>query len=193
MELTNATRMVAGYTMGTDPSAREHIVVVVKGTFRLPRHATARSPPRRRAGAARDGRHLHGRARLLRAGPRGRLPAPQAPLRHPPQRHRLRPGRPPGTPRARRREGRRLVQGHRRGRRPRLAPGGRDTRPLRPRAVRHHAAHLRPRLRRHGRHRPGALRRLHAEPGRPRLWPRPLGRAPDRPPAAQHRGRRATR
>lgn len=36
MELTNATRMVAGYTMGIDPSAREHIVVVVKGTFRIP-------------------------------------------------------------------------------------------------------------------------------------------------------------
>jgi hypothetical protein len=36
VELTNATRMVAGYTMGIDPSAREHIVVVVKGTFRIP-------------------------------------------------------------------------------------------------------------------------------------------------------------
>lgn len=36
MQLTNATRMVAGYTMGVDPSAREHVVVVVKGTFRIP-------------------------------------------------------------------------------------------------------------------------------------------------------------
>lgn len=36
MELINATRMVAGYTMGTEPSGRESLVVVVKGTFRLP-------------------------------------------------------------------------------------------------------------------------------------------------------------
>ena len=36
MQLINATRMVAGYTMGVDPTAREHIVVVVKGTFRFP-------------------------------------------------------------------------------------------------------------------------------------------------------------
>src|SRR3954451_10366292 len=36
MQLTNATKMQAGYTMGIDPSAREHVVVVVKGTFRIP-------------------------------------------------------------------------------------------------------------------------------------------------------------
>lgn len=36
MELINATRMVAGYTMGLEPSGRELLVVVVKGTFRLP-------------------------------------------------------------------------------------------------------------------------------------------------------------
>ncbi|HET6470117.1 MAG TPA: DUF2169 domain-containing protein, partial [Geminicoccaceae bacterium] len=36
MELLNATGMVAGYTMGIDPSAREHVVVAVKGTFRIP-------------------------------------------------------------------------------------------------------------------------------------------------------------
>ncbi|MDR5734116.1 DUF2169 domain-containing protein [Caballeronia sp. LZ025] len=36
MELINATRMAAGYTMGTEPSGRESLVVVVKGTFRLP-------------------------------------------------------------------------------------------------------------------------------------------------------------
>ncbi|SAL23756.1 DUF2169 family type VI secretion system accessory protein [Caballeronia telluris] len=36
MELINATRMVAGYTMGTEPSGRESLIVVVKGTFRLP-------------------------------------------------------------------------------------------------------------------------------------------------------------
>lgn len=36
MELINATRMVAGYTMGTEPSGRESLVVVIKGTFRLP-------------------------------------------------------------------------------------------------------------------------------------------------------------
>lgn len=37
MELINATRMVAAYTMGVEPSGRESLVVVVKGTFRLPK------------------------------------------------------------------------------------------------------------------------------------------------------------
>lgn len=36
MELINATRMQAGYTMGLEPSGRELLVVVVKGTFRMP-------------------------------------------------------------------------------------------------------------------------------------------------------------
>lgn len=36
MELINATRFQAAYTMGTEPSAREHIVVAVKGTFAFP-------------------------------------------------------------------------------------------------------------------------------------------------------------
>jgi hypothetical protein len=36
VELVNATRMVAGYTMGRDPDGRERIIVVVKGTFALP-------------------------------------------------------------------------------------------------------------------------------------------------------------
>lgn len=38
MELINATRMVAGYTMGLTPSGRESLVVVIKGTFRFPRN-----------------------------------------------------------------------------------------------------------------------------------------------------------
>ena len=37
MQLINATRMVAGYNMGLEPSGRELLVVVVKGTFRFPR------------------------------------------------------------------------------------------------------------------------------------------------------------
>lgn len=37
MELINATRMVAGYTMGLEPSGRELLVVVIKGSFRFPR------------------------------------------------------------------------------------------------------------------------------------------------------------
>lgn len=37
MELINATRMVAGYTMGLEPSGREVLVVVIKGTFALPK------------------------------------------------------------------------------------------------------------------------------------------------------------
>lgn len=37
LELINATRMVAGYTMGMEPSGRELLVVVVKGTFRIPK------------------------------------------------------------------------------------------------------------------------------------------------------------
>jgi len=36
VELINATRMAAGYTMGLEPSGRELLVVVIKGTFRLP-------------------------------------------------------------------------------------------------------------------------------------------------------------
>jgi hypothetical protein len=36
MELVNSTRMVAGYTMGLEPSGRELLVVVVKGTFDMP-------------------------------------------------------------------------------------------------------------------------------------------------------------
>lgn len=41
MELINATRMVAGYTMGLEPSGRELLVVVIKGTFRIPAEAGA--------------------------------------------------------------------------------------------------------------------------------------------------------
>src|ERR1019366_8064087 len=37
MELLNATRMQAGYTMGLRPDGRELLVVVVKGTFEFPR------------------------------------------------------------------------------------------------------------------------------------------------------------
>ena len=42
MELVNATRMLAGYTLGTEPSGREHLIVVVKGTFLIPAIAGAR-------------------------------------------------------------------------------------------------------------------------------------------------------
>jgi len=41
MEMINATRMVAGYTMGLEPSGRELLVVVIKGTFVLPRPGEA--------------------------------------------------------------------------------------------------------------------------------------------------------
>ncbi|MEY8689205.1 MAG: DUF2169 domain-containing protein [Leptothrix sp. (in: b-proteobacteria)] len=37
MELINATRMVTGYNMGLEPSGRELLVVVIKGTFVLPK------------------------------------------------------------------------------------------------------------------------------------------------------------
>ncbi|MBK8167227.1 MAG: DUF2169 domain-containing protein [bacterium] len=36
MELINATKFVAGYTLGLDPDGRERVVVVVKGTYHLP-------------------------------------------------------------------------------------------------------------------------------------------------------------
>lgn len=36
MELLNATGMQAGYTLGMEPSGREHLVVAVKGTFSIP-------------------------------------------------------------------------------------------------------------------------------------------------------------
>lgn len=38
MELINATRMLAGYTMGMEPSGRELLVIVIKGTFRIPQN-----------------------------------------------------------------------------------------------------------------------------------------------------------
>ena len=44
MNLLNATAMPAAWTMGIDPSGREHVVVVAKGTFLI--------PERRRAGHA---------------------------------------------------------------------------------------------------------------------------------------------
>ena len=37
MELINATGMQAGYTMGMQPDGRELLVVVVKGTFTIPK------------------------------------------------------------------------------------------------------------------------------------------------------------
>ncbi|WP_028105121.1 DUF2169 family type VI secretion system accessory protein [Pseudoduganella violaceinigra] len=37
MEFVNATRMVTGYTLGTEPSGREWLVIVIKGTFHLPK------------------------------------------------------------------------------------------------------------------------------------------------------------
>ena len=36
MELINSTRMLAGYAMGMEPSGRELLVVVIKGTFKIP-------------------------------------------------------------------------------------------------------------------------------------------------------------
>jgi hypothetical protein len=41
MELLNATKMQAGYTMGMQPDGRELLVVVVKGTFGIPRPGEA--------------------------------------------------------------------------------------------------------------------------------------------------------
>jgi hypothetical protein len=41
MELINSTRMIAGYTMGLEPSGRELLIVVIKGTFRIPTESGA--------------------------------------------------------------------------------------------------------------------------------------------------------
>ncbi len=41
MELVNATRMQAGYTLSIDGEGREHLLVVIKGSFRLPRDGEA--------------------------------------------------------------------------------------------------------------------------------------------------------
>ena len=38
MNLINATGMAAGYTLGLDKDAREWLVVVVKGTFLIPKN-----------------------------------------------------------------------------------------------------------------------------------------------------------
>jgi hypothetical protein len=64
MELLNATRMVAAYTMGAEMLAREHLVVAVKGTFASPDDGgpatlmAEQAPPR-------DGGRILGRARLF--------------------------------------------------------------------------------------------------------------------------------
>lgn len=42
MELINATRMLVGSTLAVDPAGRELLVVVVKGTFRIPEESGAR-------------------------------------------------------------------------------------------------------------------------------------------------------
>jgi hypothetical protein len=42
MDLINATRMVAGYTMGLEPSGRELLVIAVKGTFQIPAQSGGR-------------------------------------------------------------------------------------------------------------------------------------------------------
>jgi hypothetical protein len=44
MELLNSTRMQAGYTMGMRPDGRELLVVVVKGTFEIPKGAEEPKP-----------------------------------------------------------------------------------------------------------------------------------------------------
>ena len=44
MELLNATRMAAAYNVGLEPSGRELLVVVIKGTFRIPQPG---EPPER--------------------------------------------------------------------------------------------------------------------------------------------------
>ena len=37
MQLLNATKMQAGYTMGMQPDGREVLVVVARGTFQIPK------------------------------------------------------------------------------------------------------------------------------------------------------------
>ena len=44
MELINATKMQAGYTMGMNPDGRESLVVVVKGTFQIPSYPDETPP-----------------------------------------------------------------------------------------------------------------------------------------------------
>lgn len=41
MEIINATRMTTGYNMGVEPSGRELLLVVIKGTFVLPKAGSA--------------------------------------------------------------------------------------------------------------------------------------------------------
>ena len=43
MELLNNTGMLTGYTLGMDPDGRECLVVVVKGTFAIPRDKTQKA------------------------------------------------------------------------------------------------------------------------------------------------------
>ena len=90
MELLNATKMTAGYTMGMRPDGRELLVVVVKGTFAIPAPAGNRNLP--------TSRSRWSWPMSLRASPvspplvRKRFCAAQAEVRCPAQRQRLRPG-----------------------------------------------------------------------------------------------------
>jgi hypothetical protein len=44
MDLVNATKLIAGYTMSTDKTGREWLVVVAKGTYRIPDHFDHETP-----------------------------------------------------------------------------------------------------------------------------------------------------
>ena len=161
--------------MGIEPSAREHLVVAIKGTFAFP---------------ARDGEPCvlaEEQAPLVMAdeffgapgysSPRYEvdfaLTKPRCDVLLNATAHA--PGRPALAARAGRGQDRRLVQGLRRRGRAGLAAARRHPRPVRARALRHQADHLRTCLRRRRQPRPERrpARQLHSQPGRPGLAPGP--------------------
>ena len=80
MELMNATKMIAGYTMGMRPDGRESIVVVVKGTFTIPWPGEQPQLAEEQVPLV-DGRRIHRRAWLFRPALRERLCPVQAAVR----------------------------------------------------------------------------------------------------------------
>jgi hypothetical protein len=126
MELLNATGMQAAYTMGTDPSAREHLVVAVKGTLAIPDDGGPATLMAEQAPSCDGGLR---RARFFLAALRGRFGAAQAEMRCAPERHGLRPAWPVRAECPGRGEARQLGQDLRRHERSRLAAARRHLRP----------------------------------------------------------------
>ncbi len=188
MDLVNATRMAAAWTVALDPSGREHVVVVVKGTFLFPEVDGA---PAELA----DEQVPPVMADTFTGAPGFSAPVYEAdfPLRKPRCDVLLNATAhaPEGRPAQRVRVGVKLgawskiidVVGDRLWRQAGPVPGPEAPQPFLTMPITYDRAFggmddTNPEL----------GRRLPPQSRRQRLWPRPIGRAASRPPTPQHRG-----